>query len=195
MTSCYRFAVTQHKMRRRHLESVSAAPYGSTFQHLLKSPIRIQPQLKRKGVLGHSPKCVLVWGPRRDARPAGERRSGGALEGCLSHRDSDPTWSKARDDAYAQKERPGGEPYRPSPFGDFVTPLGDYNLSPPGRRTGLAPCKINAPPLGDYNLDLKILLLLFFTEKERPRWVGVLPKPCKRPLPPARRPPTRPKIS
>ena len=25
-------------------------------------------------------------GPRRDARPAGERRSGGALEGCLSHR-------------------------------------------------------------------------------------------------------------
>ena len=85
---------------------------------------------------------------------------------------------------YAQKERPGGEPYRPSPFGDFVTPLGDYNLSPPGRRTGFAPCKINAPPLGDYNLDLKILLLLFFTEKERPRWVGVLPKPCTRPHPP-----------
>ena len=28
MTFCYRFAVTQHKMRRRHLESVSAAPYG-----------------------------------------------------------------------------------------------------------------------------------------------------------------------
>ena len=74
---------------------------------------------------------------------------------------------------YAQKERPAGEAYRPSPFGDFVTPLGDYNLSPPGRRTGLAPCKINAPPLGDYNLDLKILLLLFFTEKERPRRVGV----------------------
>ena len=46
--------------------------------------------------MGHSPKRVLVWGPRRDARPAGERRSGGALEGCLSHRDSDPTWSKAR---------------------------------------------------------------------------------------------------
>ena len=50
---------------------------------------------------------------------------------------------------YAQKERPGGEPYRPSPFGD------------------------SAPPLGDYNLDLKILLLLFFTEKERPRGAGV----------------------
>ena len=134
--------------------------------------------------MGHSPKRVLAWGPRRVARPAGERRSGGALEGCLSHRDSDPTWSKARDDAYAQKERPAGEAYRPSPFGDFVTPLGDYNLSPPGRRTGLAPCKINAPPLGDYNLDLKILLLLFFTEKERPRRVGVLPEPCTRPHPP-----------
>ena len=74
--------------------------------------VRIQPQFSGKGVLGHSPKRVLVWGPRRDARPAGERRSGGALEGCLSHRDSDPTWSKARDDAYAQKERLGGEPYR-----------------------------------------------------------------------------------
>ena len=47
-------------MRRRHLESVSAALYGSTFQHLLKSPIRIQPQLSGKGVLGHSPKRILV---------------------------------------------------------------------------------------------------------------------------------------
>ena len=58
-------------MRRRPLESVSAALYGSTFQHLLKSPIRIQPQLSGKGVLGHSPKCVLPTfahtkvGPRR----------------------------------------------------------------------------------------------------------------------------------
>ena len=107
--------------------------------------------------MGHSPKRVLVWGPRRDARPAGERRSGGALEGYPKRKRGDPTWSAARDDAYAQKERPAGEAYRPSPSGDF------------------------APPLGDYNLDLKILLLLFFTEKERPRWVGVLPKPCTRP--------------
>ena len=84
--------------------------------------------LRRVGVLGRSPKCVLVWGPRRDARPAGERRSGEALEGCLSHRDSDPTWSKARDDAYAQKERPGGEPYRPSPPGDSATPKATTDL-------------------------------------------------------------------
>ena len=75
MTSCYRFTVSPHKMRRRHLESVSAAPYGSTFQLSLKSPIRIQPQLSGKGVLGHSPKRVLVpftrvkGTPRRRAVP------------------------------------------------------------------------------------------------------------------------------
>ena len=102
-------------MRLRHLESVSAAPYESTFQHLLKSPIRIQPQLSGKGICQGGSLVpldrVLLWGPRRDARPAGERRSGGALEGCLSHRDSDPTWSAARDDAYEQKERHAGEAY------------------------------------------------------------------------------------
>ena len=129
-------------MRRRHLESVSAALYGRCFASFVSSR-----SLSVRGSWGTAPSVFWFL-------------------------------------LYAQKERPGGEPYRPSPFGDFVTPLGDYNLSPPGRRTGLAPCKINAPPLGDYNLDLKILLLLFFTEKERPRWVGVLPKPCKRPLPP-----------
>ncbi len=79
---------------------------------MLKSPIRIQPQFSGKGVFGHSPKRVLVWGPRRDARPAGERRSGGALEGYPKRKLGDLTWSAARDDAYAQKERPGGEPYR-----------------------------------------------------------------------------------
>ena len=71
------------------------------------------------------------------------------MEGYPKRKRGDPTWSAARDDAYEQKERLGGEPYRPSPSGD------------------------SAPPLGDYNLDLKILLLLFFTEKERPRRVGV----------------------
>ena len=52
------------------------------------------------GVLGHSPKHVLVWGPRRDARPAGERRSGGALEGYPKRKLGDPTWSAARDDTH-----------------------------------------------------------------------------------------------
>ena len=128
-------------MRRRHLESVSAALYGRCFASFVSSR-----SLSVRGSWGTAPSVFWFL-------------------------------------LYAQKERPGGEPYRPSPFGDFVTPLGDYNLSPPGRRTGFAPCKINAPPLGDYNLDLKILLLLFFTEKERPRRVGVLTKPCKRPRP------------
>ena len=35
---------------------------------------------------------------------------------------------------YAQKERHGGEPCRPSPFGDSVTPIGDHKLALPGRR-------------------------------------------------------------
>ena len=62
--------------------------------------VRIQPQLSVRGVLGRSPKSVLVWGPRRDARPAGERRSGGALEGYPKRKRGDPTWSAARDDAH-----------------------------------------------------------------------------------------------
>ena len=77
VTFCYWFAVVPNKIRRRHLESVSAAPYGSTFQLSLKSPIRIQPQLKRYGVLGHSPKRVLVWGPGGTQGPPGK---GGAAE-------------------------------------------------------------------------------------------------------------------
>ena len=91
--------------------------------------------------MGHSPKRVLAWGPRRDTRPAGERRSGGAFGGCLSHRDSDPTWSKARDDAYAQKERPAGEAYRSSPCGDSATPPGDQKLSPARQMNSLRLCK------------------------------------------------------
>jgi len=34
------------------------------------------------------------------------------LEGYPKRKLGDLTWSAARDDAYAQKERPGGEPYR-----------------------------------------------------------------------------------
>ena len=155
-------------MRRRHLESVSAAPYERC-----QSIVRIQPQLSGKGVLGHSPKRVLVWGPRRDARPAGERRSGGALEGCLSHRDSNPIWSAARDDAYAQKERPGGEPYRLSPCGDSATPLGDHKLAPPGRHTDYAFVKGTATPKATTNLAPAAAVLIM---------------PCKRPRPAVRRP-------
>ena len=97
MTSCYRFAVTPHKMRRRYLESVSAALYGRCL-----GIVRIQPQLSVRGSWGTAPSVFWFL-------------------------------------LYAQKERPGGEPYRPSPSGDFAPPLGDYNLSPPGRRTGRHP--------------------------------------------------------
>ena len=58
--------------------------------------------------LGVPPSVFCIWGPRRVARPVGERRSGGALEGCLFRRNSDPTWSAARDDAHEQKEVPAG---------------------------------------------------------------------------------------
>ena len=96
--------------------------------------------------MGHSPKRVLAWGPRRDTRPAGERRSGGALGGCLSHRDSNPTWSEARDAAYAQKERPAGEAYRSSPCGDSATPPGDHKLSLARQTNSLRLRKSPLPP-------------------------------------------------
>ena len=101
--------------------------------------------------MGRSPKRVLVWGPRRDARPVGERRSGGALEGYPKRKRGDPTWSAARDDAYAQKERLGGEPYRLSPSGDFATPKATTNYP---RRVGVLtkPCKRPRPAEGEKKL-------------------------------------------
>ena len=66
----------------------------------LPPQINPYPAQPATGVLGQSPKRVLVWGPRRDTRPAGERRSGGALEGYPKHKRGDPTWSAARDDAH-----------------------------------------------------------------------------------------------
>ena len=66
----------------------------------LPPQINPYPAQPATGVLGQSPKRVLVWGPRRDTRPAGERRSGGALEGYPKRKRGDPTWSAARDDAH-----------------------------------------------------------------------------------------------
>ncbi len=57
VTFCYWFAVAPHKMRRRHLESVSAALYGRCF-----SIVRIQPQLQateRGSSRGRSPKAYF----------------------------------------------------------------------------------------------------------------------------------------
>ena len=52
--------------------------------------------------------------------------------------------------------------------------------APAASRTGFAPCKINAPPLGDHNLGLIFLLPTFLHRKVGPRRVGALTKPCKR---------------
>ena len=52
------------------------------------------------------------------------------MEGYPKRKRGDPTWSAARDDAYAQKERPGGEPYRLSPSGDSATPKATANPAP-----------------------------------------------------------------
>ena len=55
--------------------------------------------------------------------------------------------------------------------------------APAASRTGFAPCKINAPPLGDHNLGLIFLLPTFLHRKVGPRRRAVLTKPCTRPRP------------
>ena len=56
--------------------------------------------------------------------------------------------------------------------------------APPASRTGFAPCKINAPPLGDHNLGLIFLLPTFLHRKVGPRRRAVLTMPLQR-APPA----------
>ena len=81
---------------------------------------------------------------------------------------------------YAQKERPGGEPYR------FCTL---QNQCPAARRpqswpnisfTYFSSQKSRPPPLGDHNLGLIFLLPTFHHRKVGPRRVGALTKPCTR---------------
>ena len=102
------------KMRRRLFLSPSACSTDLFLGGSLKINSYPAQQGAGKGfVKGESVPLdpVLVWGPPRVARPVGERRSGGALEGCPMRKRGDPTWSAARDDAQGQKKRPGGEPY------------------------------------------------------------------------------------
>jgi len=102
---------------------------------------------------------------------------------------------KSKSVASAAKRQEGlsrGKPGPPWPyFGSFCT---HKRNAPAASRTGFAPCKINAPPLGDHNLGLIFLLPTFLHRKAGPRRAGVLTKPCKRLRPAARCPPTRPKI-
>ena len=137
--------------------------------------------------MGRSPKRVLVWGPRRDARPAGERRSGGALEGYPKRKRGDPTWSAARDDAYAQKERPGGEPYRLSPSGDSALPKATTNYP---RRVGVLtkPCKRPRPAEGEMKLRHGFC-------RQSLRLISFATSLCTREAFAARRLPTRPQNS
>ena len=91
-------------MRRRHLESVSAALYGRCFASFVSSR-----SLSVRGSWGTAPSVFWFL-------------------------------------LYAQKERPGGEPYRLSPCGDSTPPLGDHKLAPPGRHTDYAFVKGTATP-------------------------------------------------
>ena len=65
-----------HKMRRRHLESVSAALYGRC-----QSIVRIQPQLSVRGSWGTAPSAFWYGPPagRKARRGKEERRSVGEL--------------------------------------------------------------------------------------------------------------------
>ena len=92
---------------------------------------------------------------------------------------------------YEQKERLGGEPYRPSPSGDSATPIGDYKLShPPGMRAPRALHKAT-PAARRSPAWPKNLLPAFLHRRVTPRQVGVLPKPCTRPR---RQAPTNPPL-
>ena len=68
VTFCYWFAVVPNKIRRRHLESVSAALYGSTFQLPLKRP-----------TARSRPRWRIGWGYNNDCLTAKSRPMGAAL--------------------------------------------------------------------------------------------------------------------
>ena len=53
-------------------------------------------------------------------------------------------------------------------------------IAPAASRTGFAPCKINAPPLGDHNLGLIFLLPTFLHRKAGPRRRVVLTMPSQK---------------
>ena len=88
---------------------------------------------------------------------------------------------KSKSVASAAKRQEGlsrGKPGPPCPyFGSFCT---HKRNAPAASRTGFAPCKINAPPLGDHNLGLIFLLPTFLHRKVGPRRRAVLTKPCTR---------------
>jgi len=118
-------------MRRRHLESVSSR------------------SLSVRGSWGTVPSVFWYGAPGGTRGPLGK---GGAAERWRvtpSVSGGDPTWSAARDDAYAQKERPGGEPYR------FCTL---QNQCPAARRPPIRPKTFS---LGQVCMDREKTVRLF----------------------------------
>ena len=71
-----RFLLHPNQMRRRHLESVSAAPYGRCFASFISSR-----SLSVRGSWG-LPQVAFELGPREVIRPCGERRAHRSGEGC-----------------------------------------------------------------------------------------------------------------
>ena len=65
---------------------------------------------------------------------------------------------------YAQKERPGGEPYRPLPCGESAPPLGEMKLYTGNPSVTVAPCQLSLHGGGFGGLPGKIK----FDEKNSP---------------------------
>ena len=89
--------------------------------------VRIQPQFSGKGVLGHSPKRVLVWGPGGTQGPLGK---GGAAE----------RWMVTPSVSWVTRH--GAQP---------ATTRTHKRNAPAASHTGFAPRKINAPPKATTN--------------------------------------------
>ena len=89
-------------------QSAARAPTPATPHHP-QFPHKMRRSLSVRGSWGAAQSVFWYGAPGGTRGPLGK---GGAAERwrvAYPHRDSDPTWSKARDDAYAQKERLRGE--------------------------------------------------------------------------------------
>ena len=117
-----------HKMRRRHLESVFAAPYERCFASSVSSR-----SLSVRGSWGTAPSVFWYGAPGGTQGPLGK---GGAAK----------RWRVAYPIGIATRH--GAQP--------ATTHTSKRNASA-ASRTGFASGKINAPPLGDHKFAPKIL--------------------------------------
>ena len=154
---CCRFAVTPHIMRRRHLESVSAALYGQCFASFVSSR-----SLAARGSWGTAPSVFWYGVPGGTQGPLGK---GGAAE----------RWRVAYPIGIAT--RYGAKP--------ATTRTHKRNASA-ASRTGFAPCIIFATPKVATILIQKFFYTLS-SEKSSPRGKRYKLCRCKRLRPAARR--------